>query len=163
MIAALVFSAILLAQVTYRFWRVIRERELRWELYAIRDRLRWLAIADEAIRDSRAFERLDRSLSNITTALPRLSLWSMLPRLPSGDERDDGFEADMRACPEILDLYRETGVVLVRHMHARHWLVTMIFKVFGRFIHSPEQRVAKAEERVARAAISGHPSIPAAA
>lgn len=158
MTLVLLGSVLLLAQVTYRLWRVTADREARWSLYKIRDRLRWLAIHDSRLRDSFEFQRFDESLSGVASMLPRLSLWTMMPTIatrPLG-ERDD-LKDELKEHPELWPLYCDAGSVVVRHLRQRHWFLTLLLWCWDKLKRD------NIERRVADAAISHRPSIPAAA
>lgn len=136
----------LLVTCTYRFWRVVADREVFWELETIRDQLRWLAINDEALRRSANFKRFDYMLARSAQELETYSLWTMFgaKRTEEGTAKAEAFMKQMEADSNVGPLLRRFGAALVRRLQARHWLLLLVCWALTKVFHKrplPEEAV----------------------
>lgn len=153
-------TVLLFAHLSYGLWRTVRIQETRWRLAALRDELRWLAIQDDEFRASLTFAHLDRVLPKVADAVDRFSLWSTLDCSP-GDQAQASFaevENDMKRWPEAAKIFQAFGEALVDHLRARHWIITVLGVVVRGIFHKDPVR-----ENARKVALSGTPSMPAAA
>lgn len=113
-------------------WQRVLDREIRWDLYRLRDDLRMRAIEDRSLVGSELFWRLDRSLTGYCASLEELSLWVLLPiavikrREISADARTLQEELDAHATKDLANLYAESSRLLVRHLVVRHWPLVLL-------------------------------------
>src|SRR5688500_11546250 len=113
---------LLLANFSYRLWRLVIDRGLRWELHAIRDDLRWLAITDEEVRRRAAVVRFDYAISYTIGSLEKLSIWSLLAsgsfgeRSPDVEQGYKEFSEDLMSDPRTCELYQRYGNVVGRRL-----------------------------------------------
>lgn len=124
----------LLATCTFRFWRIVVDRELTFELHAIRDELRWLAIERPELRDKQAFLHFDRTLQGISGKLDSYSFWTTILR--DSHEKDPEFNAwfaqfmrEVEDNPAIKALFLRFGSVLIDRIRARHVALLALFRV----------------------------------
>jgi hypothetical protein len=127
-----------LALLTYWFWQVTLQRELRWKLFAIRDDLRWLAFTRPELCEKRHLLRFDGTLSGCARNLHCTSLWTMLA--VGAEPPDAEFEQHVRELTEsaeVAELYQRFGRVLMEHLRSRHWFIVTLASVIhplGRLI-----------------------------
>jgi hypothetical protein len=119
-----------LALLTYWFWQVTLQRELRWKLFAIRDDLRWLAITKPELCDQQNFIRFDATLSSCARNLHCTSLWTMVASSPGPpDAAYKQFVKELTESDEICALYQRFGAVLMEHLRSRHWFIVTLATV----------------------------------
>src|SRR6266542_2429957 len=91
-------------------WKAVREREVRWAFYELRDQLRFAAIKDPMLGKVDAFWRLDRSLTRYCATLDDISLWMVVPlmgRLPDleNDAELEAFRRQVQSNVALLHVY----------------------------------------------------------
>lgn len=116
--------------------RVSVEREIRWELYALRDRLRWLGIQDAELAATEDFEVLDAVLTSGARDLSRLTLWSIAPYMAK-DSPTPTLLADKN--PELETIWEASIELLGRQLVNRHWF---LFHILPAVFHLPRKAVA---------------------
>lgn len=126
--------SLFLAITTYNFWHVVREREIRWKLFAIRDDLRWYAIQHPSFGQSPEFLVFDGVLSSCARSLHCTSLWTLIPVMleQKNSERDpqyDSFVETVRGTPELYALLGRMDRVLQEHLRIRHWIIPVVSTV----------------------------------
>jgi hypothetical protein len=145
----------LLVTCTYRFWRVVVDRRLYFELQAIRDELRWVAITRPTLRDKQAFLHFDRTVAGVVDELETISFWTqLLAKLNQGDAKVPAwfakFQADIDADAELKALFTRFGLVLIERLRVRHVALIAVIRMCLWF--SP--RKPRLEERVLRPAFT---------
>lgn len=124
MMMVAMIGVILVTSWTISGWKAVREREIRWGFYELRDRLRFAAITNPELCKSEAFWRLDRSLTRYCANIEDISLWLVFPAsgLPNtdGDAEEAKFRRDVEANAELLQVYRGSVSRMVEHLRTRH-------------------------------------------
>lgn len=116
-----------LALLTYWFWQVTLQRELRWKLFAIRDDLRWLAITRPELCEQQHLMRFDATLSSCARNLHCTSLWTMIAANPGPPDAE--FEQHVQQLTdsdEVAELFHRFGFVLSEHLRSRHWFIVTL-------------------------------------
>jgi hypothetical protein len=140
----------LLLTCSFRFWRLVVDRNLSFRLHEIRDELRWLAISRPELRSRPAFQHFDVTIARVNERLETYSFWTTLLRYKKGD--DPGFDAwfaafqqDVESEPEIKALFIRFGEVLIERTRARHFALLAVLGVLVKLFHRKplEERVVK--------------------
>lgn len=165
----LISISALLAMWTFEFWHVVRERELRHELFTIQDELRWIAIGDAKFRNSVAFHNFDTSIRRCAANLDCFSIWTLLPVIMSSKAGPDSsyrkYVQQLTASPAVAALYDRYGQVFVDHLRSRHLCIWTICRIasFARPAWSLKERFLAAvmtTDAPRREMISDRHSIP---
>jgi hypothetical protein len=140
----LVLAALVL--VTWR--RIVEERAIRWELYALRDELRSLAYSDRRLLDTTLFRRLDYHITAHCGSLSDVSIWSLLPVFlfdregRSEVEKQQVILVSQLKKPEnreVSVLYDRSVRLMVKHLLLRHVFLTAmaaltLFGILGAYL-----------------------------
>ncbi len=122
----------LLAMWSIDFWHLVREREIRRDLLAIRDDLRWSAISQGREKLDPAAAKLDDSLTGCMRNIHCFSLWTILWVMIGRQYREQDYREfidDVRSSPSISDLYDKFSGVLVSHLRTRHWCAWSVWRI----------------------------------
>jgi hypothetical protein len=131
MLLMLFLAVALITAHLIMLWKTYRERVASWELYALRDQLRWAVINDERLLASPLFYRIDGALTGLAGNLREVSLW---PLLPFALDRQQTDEEERRiwlclAQPEyapIAAVARDASKVFAKHLACRHLFLTAL-------------------------------------
>jgi hypothetical protein len=114
--------------------RSIEERQIRWGLYELRDRLRDLAYRQPRLLHSSTFWQLDRTFTVRCTQLEDLSLWSLLPFIllqDRGKAKIDELkkplmsELEKPENSEMKALYDQSVLLMTHHFLIRHMFLVI--------------------------------------
>lgn len=133
MILAAIGLLTVIAVFTIYLRQAVEERKIRWQLYGLRDELRFHAISNERILDSAVFSRLDKMLTIYCASLHELSLWSAIPIMFSLADKKAQIEDEHRKWEHQLNkpdnaalkaIYEQSAALMIRHLQWRHMLLT---------------------------------------
>jgi hypothetical protein len=136
-----------------------RIHKYRYRLFALRDRLRRIAIEDTTLGRNWLFPYLDSTLSRAIHALPDLSAWQALCLIPVAYYRRDQLfmihkylasELEKAKNAPFKKIYEEMWNEISNHMIDRHFLMTAETIVLGRAfegIRKVQARLRKRERR----------------
>ena len=129
------------------YWRSTEERLFRHRMYALRDRLRWMAIKDPRIAGSEAFGELDRMFTFSAFEANVLSPWAMLPLVLSKAGRATIVTRGREVSSKLESLHSDEVQSLLTQGHEeiygylrRRWPITMrLLTTFVRIVGRGEQ------------------------
>ena len=137
MIFAVMCLLALASSANVFYLRATIDRRLRWQLYAVRDELRWAAVQDRSVLDSRHFWLLDRTLTRQCEDLDEVSLWSMLPLAFATKERArvnaraEEFENEMKLPENELfsSIFKKSAALFTTHLLWRHAVLVVLISI----------------------------------
>lgn len=110
------------AHFTHLLWKATLEREVRWNLYRVRDELRWAGIQNPDLLNDPRFWKLDDSLTLRCRHLHKLSVWPMLV-IAKGMGGQELASLAVRSSDEagpFLPFYEEAARLTMQHLRYRH-------------------------------------------
>jgi hypothetical protein len=153
MILALAVVTALAAAKLLIVAKELYERSKRWQLFALRDELRYKAVSNPALLASPLFDTLDRSLTLLCGNLSDISLWSLAPViLKEPDEQTEARlheTAALLARPENAEfaaIFSKATSLLMHHLCVRHIFITTVIAltvIGGLFVRFMFDRLAR--------------------
>ena len=138
MSVVLVLTLVALGSITIHFRREVAERNIRWKLYALRDKLLELAYHDRSLLEQEIFQEIDRNISYHCGRLEDVSLWSLLPVFTSDHagraevEKRQQIRQDALVQlnnEDVTDILEQSAKLMVQHLLLRHLFLTTIVGV----------------------------------
>ena len=130
MALVLIASLVWAISLVINRWRRLALRQAEWDLYALRDRLRWRAIDNGEFRRSAAFTMMDRTASGLLRFLPNLSIWSLLAAVIVDDtDRKPATPLDLDE--EARKMLLEGGGIFLRAIALRHFAFIALLGLTG--------------------------------